>query len=282
MPIDYKKYPKNWKTEIRPRILARAQNKCERCGIENYAKRLETGSKVVLTVAHLDHDVKNNADENLRALCQKCHISWDVLQHAQNAAKTRTSRGTFQKSYKNVGKKADVTHGGYDRLEPLPSTKKKEKDEGYYAGKKDMGARGGYDRLEPLPTLRKRGVNNARGGCSNKIGVFRVILREKPILLQEYFHEVSERKKLGKMTLEEQLKKIPYKEPRYERWYLFCPSKGNDGIIIADMQEQEHDSFLVNHADRFRVMREFDGSETLYRREEQGKSVASEKTGCAD
>jgi hypothetical protein len=27
MPIDYKKYPKNWKTEIRPAILERAKNR---------------------------------------------------------------------------------------------------------------------------------------------------------------------------------------------------------------------------------------------------------------
>ena len=34
--IDYKKYPPNWKKEIRPRILKRANNKCEFCGIKNY------------------------------------------------------------------------------------------------------------------------------------------------------------------------------------------------------------------------------------------------------
>ena len=47
MPSDYKKYPANWKTEIRPRILKRAgevrdifgkviqEAKCERCGLPN-------------------------------------------------------------------------------------------------------------------------------------------------------------------------------------------------------------------------------------------------------
>ena len=29
MPIDYKKYPSNWLTEIRPRILKRANYTCE-------------------------------------------------------------------------------------------------------------------------------------------------------------------------------------------------------------------------------------------------------------
>jgi len=35
MPIDYKKYTKDWK-EIRERILKRAKNKCECCGLENH------------------------------------------------------------------------------------------------------------------------------------------------------------------------------------------------------------------------------------------------------
>ena len=37
MPVDYSQYPPNWKTEIRPRILARARNRCELCGAENYS-----------------------------------------------------------------------------------------------------------------------------------------------------------------------------------------------------------------------------------------------------
>ena len=77
MPCDYKKYPKNWKTEIRPSILKRAGNKCEFCGVENYKPHPITGSKVVLTIAHLDHDISNNNDTNLRALCQKCHNGHD-------------------------------------------------------------------------------------------------------------------------------------------------------------------------------------------------------------
>lgn len=36
MPFDRSKYPANWHTEIRPRILARAENKCELCGAENW------------------------------------------------------------------------------------------------------------------------------------------------------------------------------------------------------------------------------------------------------
>lgn len=79
MPCDYSKYPPNWKTEIRPRILKRAKNKCEFCGAENYKPHPETGSRVILTIAHLDHDPENweVADDRLMALCQKHHFSYD-------------------------------------------------------------------------------------------------------------------------------------------------------------------------------------------------------------
>lgn len=35
-------------------------------------------TKVVLTVAHLNHDPRDCSDENLRALCQKCHNAYDA------------------------------------------------------------------------------------------------------------------------------------------------------------------------------------------------------------
>ena len=98
MPIDYSKYPDNWKTEIRPAILKRAMNHCELCGLPNH-RRLrrskinaalvlhDTSSvghrlwhkpiKIVLTIAHLDQDITNNDHKNLMALCQRCHLIWD-------------------------------------------------------------------------------------------------------------------------------------------------------------------------------------------------------------
>ena len=74
-PENKNRYPENWK-EIRQRILKRANNRCEFCGIENYIIK-ENGSRVVLTIAHLDHTPENCTDDNLRALCQKCHNSYD-------------------------------------------------------------------------------------------------------------------------------------------------------------------------------------------------------------
>lgn len=85
MPINYKEYPENWLTEIRPAVLKRANDCCEFCGIANYTIK-ENGTKVVLTIAHLDHD-KFNHDvdlDRLKALCQKCHLQYDLPRHIAN------------------------------------------------------------------------------------------------------------------------------------------------------------------------------------------------------
>lgn len=111
MPCNYKEYPSNWKTEIRPAILERADNKCEECGVENHRLIHRFGkfineweywpegmesevwtldgkksTKIILTIAHLDHD-KLNHDvklDRLKALCQKCHLSYDMSNHVNN------------------------------------------------------------------------------------------------------------------------------------------------------------------------------------------------------
>ena len=106
MPCDYRKYPANWK-EIRASILTRAENRCEKCDVQNHALGyrnwagvfVPTGDhwpegerllsvqakvfKIVLTVAHLDHDVTNNEPKNLAALCQQCHNRHDVAHRAE-------------------------------------------------------------------------------------------------------------------------------------------------------------------------------------------------------
>ena len=46
-------------------------------------------TQVVLTVAHLDHDITNNEPDNLAALCQKCHLRYDAKHHAKNSKATR-------------------------------------------------------------------------------------------------------------------------------------------------------------------------------------------------
>lgn len=132
-------YGREWKEEIRPRILDRAGHECERCGKPNHAQ-IETltawipdlqhavphhqmwwrqmsarkGSRawrsvhtvaersyrshlrpsqilgrvpkprrirVVISVAHLNHDPSDHRDENLVALCQWCHLMHDRQHH---------------------------------------------------------------------------------------------------------------------------------------------------------------------------------------------------------
>lgn len=91
-PENKKRYPTNWK-EIRKTILHRAENKCEFCGVENYTIR-ENGSKVVLTIAHLDHTPENCEPDNLRALCQKCHNKYDGKHRAETRRKAVRSDAT--------------------------------------------------------------------------------------------------------------------------------------------------------------------------------------------
>ena len=50
-----------------------------------------TGSRVVLTVGHLDHNPANVKRANLKAWCQRCHVTYDAAQHAL-AAMTRKQR----------------------------------------------------------------------------------------------------------------------------------------------------------------------------------------------
>jgi hypothetical protein len=106
MPIDYSKYPKNWKA-ISLRIRKRSGGQCEctgecglhrtnpgprRCEERNGEPAKWAKGKVVLTVAHLDNDASRNDDDNLKAMCQRCHLRYDAKLHAKNAAKTREAK----------------------------------------------------------------------------------------------------------------------------------------------------------------------------------------------
>jgi len=45
--------------------------------------------KVILTIAHLDHDPGNNSRNNLQALCQRCHNRYDVSHRAETRKTSR-------------------------------------------------------------------------------------------------------------------------------------------------------------------------------------------------
>ena len=90
-PENRNRYPKDWRA-IRERILRRARHRCEGspfypdCRAENGCHHPVTGSRVVLTIAHLDHTPENCEPDNLRALCQRCHLAYDAKHHRQTRA----------------------------------------------------------------------------------------------------------------------------------------------------------------------------------------------------
>lgn len=89
MPCKYSDYHPDWKW-IRRQILDQADHACEFCGVANYSMRGST--RIVLTIAHLNHDIRDNDPSGLRALCQKCHLNWDRDHHLTNAAATRRKK----------------------------------------------------------------------------------------------------------------------------------------------------------------------------------------------
>lgn len=101
------RYPADW-DEISRRIrLYRADGWCEcdgrcghdhtddpesrttRCSAINGHPHPVTGSRVVLTVAHLNHIPEDCRDENLMAMCQRCHLAYDREHHAETRAARR-------------------------------------------------------------------------------------------------------------------------------------------------------------------------------------------------
>ena len=115
MPVDYSKYHPDWKDIIRPDILKRDGYKCKVCKVSNrklfvwenkvrviiedslqhnyYLQLKYKISKIVLTVAHLDHNVDNNQYSNLASLCQLHHLRHDVQQHVLNRKINAAKKG---------------------------------------------------------------------------------------------------------------------------------------------------------------------------------------------
>lgn len=100
-PENKDRYPDDWKS-ISERIrFERAGGQCEcvgECGRGTHEGRCPnihdlpaygTGSNVVLTTAHLDHEPENCDDENLKAMCQGCHLHYDLDHHAATRHETR-------------------------------------------------------------------------------------------------------------------------------------------------------------------------------------------------
>lgn len=86
-PENRARYPADWRA-ISLEVRERAGGRCEGspafpdCRAENGRPHPVTGSRVVLTVAHLNHqpeDCGRPGDRpNLRAWCQRCHNTYDA------------------------------------------------------------------------------------------------------------------------------------------------------------------------------------------------------------
>lgn len=96
------RYPKDWK-RISLSIRARSGGQCEcvgECGLHPDHRCVERNGepakwakgKVMLTVAHLNHTPEDCRDDNLKAMCQRCHLRYDQELHQRNAHETRRKR----------------------------------------------------------------------------------------------------------------------------------------------------------------------------------------------
>ncbi len=62
-----------------------------RCTARHGVAHPVTGSTVVLTTAHLEHDPGNVDPDKLRAFCQACHLAYDRDRHAATRAANRAA-----------------------------------------------------------------------------------------------------------------------------------------------------------------------------------------------
>lgn len=77
MPMKRELYPANW-DDIARRIKEQAGWKCEQCRLQCRlpGEKFDTHRRT-LTVAHINHVEMDCRDENLVALCPRCHLAYD-------------------------------------------------------------------------------------------------------------------------------------------------------------------------------------------------------------
>jgi len=69
-----------------------SHHELRRCEERDGEKASWARGTVVLTVAHLNHEPSDCRDENLRAMCQRCHNRYDRPHRNANAAQTRRAK----------------------------------------------------------------------------------------------------------------------------------------------------------------------------------------------
>jgi hypothetical protein len=102
-PENRKRYPANWKEiTLKRKEAAGWQCECDgRCGRGTHVNRCSnkhgqpaygTGSKVILTTAHLNHKPEEFHDEALMVMCQACHLNYDKEHHANTRKLTLANK----------------------------------------------------------------------------------------------------------------------------------------------------------------------------------------------
>ena len=112
-PENAGRYPKDWKS-ISLAIRERAGGQCEcagecglhrttpgprRCCERNGEPAKWAKGKIVLTVAHLNHTPDDCRPENLKAMCQRCHLRYDLPLHVQHSRETRRNRKAMKELF---------------------------------------------------------------------------------------------------------------------------------------------------------------------------------------
>jgi hypothetical protein len=95
-PENANRYPSDWSETSRRIRFDRAGGQCEctgQCGLHR-GRRCEerhgeparfANGAIVLTTAHLNHQPEDCGDDNLRAMCQRCHLRYDRQHHKVSA-----------------------------------------------------------------------------------------------------------------------------------------------------------------------------------------------------
>ena len=117
-PENRHRYGADWPEFSRHIRFERAEGRCEcegecgrgthegRCPNKHGEQAYGTGSKVVLTVAHLTHEPEDR--EHVKAMCQGCHLHYDKAHHAETAYRTRKERANTEDMF-GVPPNAKVT-----------------------------------------------------------------------------------------------------------------------------------------------------------------------------
>lgn len=107
-PENQHRYGPDWPEFSRRIRFDRAAGRCEcegecgmpghratggRCENRHGQPSVYSGSKVVLTVAHLNHVPEERGEDEVKAMCQGCHLWYDREHHAETR---RTAAGQDQ------------------------------------------------------------------------------------------------------------------------------------------------------------------------------------------